>query len=72
MNRPNKETLHNLHLYADLSISAIAIIGLIFGEILEAWFKFDMIFHIAIFVLATSAIVSEKVLHRHKHKGMIL
>jgi hypothetical protein len=71
MQKPNKETLHQLHLYADLTISALAIVGLFFAEILETWFQFDMIFHIVIFVIAISGIVAERVLHRHKHKGVI-
>lgn len=63
--------LHRVHLYADLTISAMAIIGLFFAEILETWFQVDLVFHIAIFVLATGGIVSERILHRHKHSGVI-
>lgn len=63
--------LHRVHLYADLSISAMAFVGLFFAEILETWFQVDLIFHIAIFVLATGGIVSERILHRHKHSGVI-
>jgi hypothetical protein len=63
--------LHRAHLYADLSISVMAIIGLFFADILETWFQVDLIFHIAIFVLATGGIISERVLHRHKHSGVI-
>jgi general stress protein CsbA len=64
-------TLHRVHLYADLSISVMAIIGLFFAEILETWFQVDLIFHIAIFVLATGGIIAERILHRHKHSGVI-
>jgi len=64
-------TLHRVHLYADLSISIMAIIGLFFSEVLATWFQVDLIFHIAIFVLATGGIVSERILHRHKHSGVI-
>ena len=63
--------LHRVHLYADLSISAMAIVGLFFADILETWFQVDLVFHIAIFVLATGGIISERVLHRHKHSGVI-
>lgn len=63
--------LHRVHLYADLSISAMAFVGLFFAEVLETWFQVDLIFHIAIFVLATGGIVSERILHRHKHSGVI-
>jgi hypothetical protein len=63
--------LHRVHLYADLSISAMAFVGLFFAEVLETWFQVDLIFHIAIFVLATGGIISERVLHRHKHSGVI-
>lgn len=63
--------LHRVHLYADLSISVMAIIGLFFAEILETWFQVDLIFHIAIFVLATGGIIAERILHRHKHSGVI-
>lgn len=63
--------LHRAHLYADLSISAMAIIGLFFADLLETWFQIDLIFHIAIFVLATSGIVAERILHKHKHSGVI-
>lgn len=64
-------TLHRVHLYADLSISVMAIIGLFFAEVLETWFQVDLIFHIAIFVLATGGIAAERILHRHKHTGVI-
>jgi general stress protein CsbA len=64
-------TLHRVHLYADLSISVMAIIGLFFAEVLETWFQVDLIFHIAIFVLAAGGIVAERILHRHKHSGVI-
>ena len=63
--------LHRVHLYADLSISAMAFVGLFFAEVLETWFQVDLVFHIAIFVLATGGIVSERILHRHKHSGVI-
>ncbi len=63
--------LHRIHLVADLSISAMAVIGLLFAEVLEAFFQVDFVFHIAIFVLAIGGIIAEKVLHRHKHSGVI-
>jgi hypothetical protein len=63
--------LHRVHLYADLSISAMAFVGLFFADVLETWFQVDLIFHIAIFVLAAGGIISERVLHRHKHSGVI-
>lgn len=64
-------TLHRVHLYADLTISAMAIVGLFFADLLETWFQVDLVFHIAIFVLATGGIISERILHRHKHSGVI-
>ncbi|HEY7507079.1 MAG TPA: hypothetical protein VH621_05695 [Nitrososphaera sp.] len=63
--------LHRVHLYADLSISAMAFVGLFFAEILNTWFRVDLVFHLAIFVLAAGGIISEKILHRHKHSGVI-
>jgi hypothetical protein len=63
--------LHRVHLYADLSISAMAFIGLFFAEVLETWFQVDLVFHLAIFVLAAGGIISERILHRHKHSGVI-
>jgi len=63
--------LHRAHLYADLSISAMALVGLFFAEVLEAWFQVDLVFHIAIFALATGGIILEKIFHRHKHSGVI-
>jgi hypothetical protein len=49
----------------------MAIIGLFFAEILETWFQVDLIFHVAIFVLASGGIIAERILHRHKHSGVI-
>jgi len=61
--------LHRAHLLADLSISAMAVVGLLFEDVLSLFFEVDIVFHIAIFVLAISGIVVEKVLH--KHSGII-
>jgi hypothetical protein len=66
----NNGLLHKVHLYADLSISAIALIGIFFSGILEAWFQVDMVFHVIIFVVAMGGIIAEKVLHKRKHEGM--
>jgi hypothetical protein len=49
----------------------MAFVGLFFADVLETWFQVDLIFHIAIFVLAAGGIISERVLHRHKHSGVI-
>jgi len=64
--------LHRVHLFADLSISAMAVIGLLFESVLSLFFEVDIVFHIAIFVLAIGGIVAEKILHRHKHSGIIV
>jgi hypothetical protein len=69
--KTRNETLHRVHLYADLTISAMAIVGLFFADILETWFQVDLVFHVMIFVLATGGIISERILHRHKHSGVI-
>lgn len=63
--------LHRFHLFADLSISTMAVSGLLFEEVLEAFFQTDIIFHIVIFVLAIGGIIAERVLHKHKHTGII-
>jgi general stress protein CsbA len=49
----------------------MAFVGLFFAEILNTWFQVDLVFHVAIFVLAAGGIISEKILHRHKHSGVI-
>jgi hypothetical protein len=63
--------LHKIHLLADLSISTMAVVGLLFEDVLEAFFQADIVFHIAIIILVTGVIVSERILHRHKHSGVI-
>ena len=63
--------LHRVHLIADLSISSMAVIGLLFEEVLEAFFEVDIVFHIAIFVLAIGGIIAEKLIFKHKHPGII-
>lgn len=61
--------LHRVHLLADLSISTMAVVGLLFEDVLSLFFEVDIIFHILIIVLATSGILVEKLLH--KHSGII-
>lgn len=63
--------LHRVHLLADLSISVMAIVGLLFHEVLEVFFEVDLVFHILIFVLAIGGIVAEKFIFKHKHPGII-
>jgi hypothetical protein len=57
--------LHRAHLLADLSISTMAVVGLLFEDVLSLFFEVDIIFHILIIVLAASGIAVEKILHRH-------
>ncbi len=64
--------LHRIHLAADVSISAMAIVGLLFAEVLELFFEADFVFHVLIFALAIGGVLIEKVLHRHKHAGVIV
>ena len=63
--------LHKVHFLADLSISVMAVVGLLFSDVLEIFFEVDMVFHILIFVLAIGGIVAEKFIFKHKHPGII-
>jgi general stress protein CsbA len=63
--------LHRIHLAADVSISAMAMVGLLFAEVLELFFEADFVFHVLIFVLAIGGVLIEKFFHRHKHAGVI-
>lgn len=57
--------LHRAHLIADLSISTMAVVGLLFEDVLSLFFEVDIVFHVLIIILATGGIVAEKVFHRH-------
>jgi hypothetical protein len=57
--------LHRAHLVADLSISTMAVVGLLFEDVLSLFFEVDIVFHVLIIALATGGIVAEKVFHRH-------
>lgn len=57
--------LHRVHLLADLSISTMAVVGLLFEDVLSLFFEVDIVFHILIIILATGGILVEKVFHRH-------
>lgn len=69
----NKEILHRIHMITDAAIGALALGVIIFGEEVfhDLFLQADMVFHIIIVVLAFGAIVAERVLHRHRHKGVI-
>ncbi len=65
-------TLHKVHFFADLSIGSFALIGLVFAGVLDTFFQVDLYFHITIIVLTFGGILTERIFHRHKHRGVIV
>ena len=68
--------LHKAHLYTDLAIGLFALVGLAalvlgFEEVIEAFFQIDLWFHIVVIALTFGMIAAERILHRHRHSGVI-
>lgn len=63
--------LHRAHLWADAAIGAVAVIGIFWDDAFKVFVQADLAFHITIAALAFGGILAERLLHRHKHSGVV-